>query len=302
VTSTYGKGLLVGAALTIIIPEGVSTLYASSASAHKSHGRSNSNSSSLAPSSFTAAQTVVTRDVNLAVRSIDALQLEAFPRSADTLPVRTGQRRDDDDDDDDDKDDDDDDEAGDLSQAIGLSLITGFVLMLLIEQWTHAHESPSSSGPSASSSSSGPRGPTQPTPSRQQSTIPLLPERDRADWHRLQRRPSLGALTDEVDEEANISGDVTPQLSPRASAEEGATAGSGSWQWRDTLAQHPKSASAVFALVVHRCVMLSTFSNSTVPDRPRALSNRAVSRTASLWAHRREAATATSASSSFWPS
>lgn len=252
VTSTYGKGLLVGAALTIIIPEGVSTLYASTASAHKCPSH---NSHALAPSLIRTAQTVVTRDVDLSVRSADSLQLDVFSPLADTLPVRTGQRRDDDDDDDDDDDKDDDDDeggGGDLSQAIGLSLITGFVLMLLIEQWTHAHESPSSSsGPSASSASGGP---VQPTPSRQQSTIPLLPEQDRADWHHLQRRPSLNTLTDEVDEEADLSGDVTPQLSPRASGENGASAATGGWHWRSALAQHPKSASAVFALVVHRCV------------------------------------------------
>lgn len=252
-TSTYGKGLLVGAALTIIIPEGVSTLYASRASSHKSHGH---RSRSLAPSLVTSAQTIVMRNVDPSSNLVDVLQLETFPLTIDTLPVRSGKRRDDDDDDDDDEDDDDDDDmsdGGDLSQAIGFSLITGFVLMLLIEQWTHAHEAPSTaSKPSAASASSGSGGPTQPTPSRQQSTIPLLPEQDRADWHRLQRRPSMGALTDEADEEANLSGDVTPQLSPRASGETSSAVSGGDRRWRETLAQHPKSASAVFALAVHR--------------------------------------------------
>lgn len=215
----------------IRLVRGVSTLYAASGKGHASHTHS------LATVTSTGSK--IARRTGPSTNSL--LQINTLPPAAQSEPVLLRSRDDDDDDDkDNDDDDEDDDDRSDPSSTVGLSLISGFVLMLLIEQWTHSHNSPGDSAPAYA---------------RQQSTLPLLPSQQAdggGDWHRLQRRASTTGVDagDLADEEEGRSAGGSPPITPRMDDVLGAR------DWREVLVRFPKSASATFALVVHRCAPL----------------------------------------------
>ncbi|KAL7416989.1 Zinc/iron permease [Mrakia frigida] len=195
--STFGMGLLVGAAMVVIIPEGISTIYSSTV-VHPTTSHNSTlpaHASTITPSHVLATLKVV-RD-----------------SSSSSLPLTTPVAPRDDDHDDDDEEEDDEDEhdhdhgktyGSDPTEAIGLSLLSGFVLMMLIEQFSHSHSDDSPlyaplptnepSTPSSPSHLNAPSSSTN-TTSNPPPLSPSLPSSSSPNpptWHSLVRRPSEG--------------------------------------------------------------------------------------------------------------